>query len=261
MFSAPICTFGVGLSLMNPRYYRKATTNNVQSDVCIVCIPNILLKTFFKNSSGLNICHINAGSISPKIDEFREIFQESKAHIVVVSETWFKSYTSNKAVEVDGYYLLRNDRLFRKSGGVAVCVKDGLKTSVIQKSLKLSTEYLFFELVFPSSKLLIGAICKAPKVDDIAILDDAPNGQCSKCVRGRCSRCRFNEILSKYSLSSVGNSPTHFPVGFKPSHIDLIITNNLHSVLFFNQISTGLSAHDLLVMSYKCDLGSAKGTK
>lgn len=79
---------------------------------------------------------------------------------------------------------------------------------------------------------------------------------CTECVRGNCSRCRFSEILSKYSLYSIWNAPTHFPAGFKPSHIDLMITSNLHSASFFNQISTGLSAHDLLAMTYECDLDS-----
>lgn len=261
----------------------RNTVNRGRRTGIDVCIPNVMLKTFFKASRGLNVCHINAGSILPKIDEFREIFQESKAHIIIVSETWCKGYISNKAVEVDGYYLLRNDRCVRRSGGVAVYVKNGLKTNVVQKSLNLSTEYLFFELIFPNSKLLIGAIYKAPRVDEIAVLDEVfaeltasyedviiagdfnenllvnSNGLCSDCVRGNCTRCRFSEVLSRYSLYSVGSVPTHFPVGFSSSQIDLMITNNLHKTTFYNQISTGLSAHDLLVMTYECDLDSATG--
>lgn len=65
-----------------------------------VCIPNVLLKGFFRSRVGLKICHLNVGSVRPKIDQVRDIFEGSGAHIVVAGETWFKSYVSNKSVEI-----------------------------------------------------------------------------------------------------------------------------------------------------------------
>lgn len=41
----------------------------------VVCIPNVMLKTVVKASNDrLNVCHVNAGAIYPKIDEFRYVF-------------------------------------------------------------------------------------------------------------------------------------------------------------------------------------------
>lgn len=100
-----------------------------------------------------------------------------------------------------------------------------------------------------------------PYYEDVILVGDfnenqlfSSIGQCPDCVRVKCSKCKFYELLCKFSLFSVGKGPTHFPVGYNSSQIDFFITNNLHNVEFFNQISTGLSSHDLLAMSYRCDI-------
>lgn len=73
-------------------------------------------------------------------------------------------------------------------------------------------------------------------------------------MQGTCSRCRFRSVLDKLSLSSVGSEPTHFQPGCRPSQIDLFVTNNLENVKLFTQLGTSLSHHDLIVMSYSCDI-------
>lgn len=246
-----------------------------------VCIPNVLLKTFFRSKVGLNICHVNAGSIRPKIDQFRDVFEDSEVHVIIAGETWFKSYVTNRSVEVSGYELLRNDRSLRRSGGVAVYVKKGITAKVILKSQSLKTEYVFFEIIFPSSKILIGAVYKAPDVDEISDLDlvlselsgdyedvilagdfnqnllFSSKGQCPDCVRIKCSNCRFFDLICKYSMRTVGDSPTHYPPdpNCNPSQIEYFLVNNFRKVMFYNQVSTGLSAHDVLAMAYACEIG------
>lgn len=126
-------------------------------------IPNIVIRTVFEyKRNGLNLCLINAGSVHPKIDEFRRIFETSNAHLVVVTETWFKSYRSNLSIAMSGYDVIRNDRVGRQSGGVAVYVKKGLKTKVILSSSGIKSEYLFFEVIFPECKFAFGAYYKTP---------------------------------------------------------------------------------------------------
>lgn len=83
-----------------------------------ICIPNIVLKSAFPiNSASLNVAHVNADGLRPKIDEFRKIIGGVNLHCVAVSETHFKSYVSDKSVELEGYTLLRNDRPLRRKGG------------------------------------------------------------------------------------------------------------------------------------------------
>lgn len=89
-------------------------------------IPNIVMRSVFKNKqSGLNICLINAGSVFPKIDQFRRTFETSNAHLIIVTETWFKSYRSNISIAMEGYEIIKNDRFARRSGGVAVYIRKG----------------------------------------------------------------------------------------------------------------------------------------
>lgn len=237
-------------------------------------IPNIVLRSVFKSDgNGLNLCLINAGSVHPKISEFRRIFETSKAHLVIVTETWLKSYRSNASIALEGYDVMRNDRSVRRSGGVAVYSKKGLKTKVISLSKDLKSEYVFFEVIFPNHKILVGAYYKAPDVDeidkfeevlsdlsplytDVVVLGDFNEnllsidsvGNCKNCIRRTCSTCRFSSSLVKFGLKSIGNTPTNFDQ--TPSLIDLMLSNRPENFSLFNQISSGLANHDIVFATF-----------
>lgn len=244
--------------------------SDVRANCVGICIPNVVLRSVFKDSAGsLNFCHVNGGSLHPKIDQFRRIFEGSKAHIVAASETWFKSYRTNLSVAMDGYDVIRNDRHVRRSGGVVVYVKKGLKVKVVRVSKGIKSEYLFFEVIFPNFKILVGVYYKAPGVDEIDEVDDilselvplysdvvlmgdfnenlllhSSDGVCRKCVLKTCSTCRFRLSLDRFGLESLGASPTNFDR--TPSLIDLILTNSPKKFTLFNQVGSGLSNHDIV---------------
>lgn len=249
----------------------NAVTNNVG-----LCMPNVVLRSVLKVSDcKLNFCLINGGSLYPKIDQFRRIFESSNAHIVAAPETWFKSYRSNKMVSVDGYEVIRNDRHGKRSGGVAAYIKKGLKTKVIRSSTNIESEYLFFEVIFPNSKVLVGVYYKGPKVDEIDEVYDVlselvpfyadvilmgdfnenmlvhdRNGVCSKCVLRTCGTCRLKSCFDRFGLALLGSAPTNFDG--EPSQIDYVLTNSPSKISVFNQISSGLSNHDILFGSFVC---------
>lgn len=59
------------------------------TNASVLNIPNIVMRSVFNyKNGGLNVCLINAGSVFPKIDQFRRIFEISNAHLIVVTETW-----------------------------------------------------------------------------------------------------------------------------------------------------------------------------
>lgn len=99
-----------------------------------VSIPNVMLKTFFREDGLINFCHLNVASVKPKIDELRNVFYATNAHVISFSETWLKSYNTSKSVEIDGYNLVRCDRRMRKSGGVAIYLKENVKFRVLASS-------------------------------------------------------------------------------------------------------------------------------
>ena len=46
-----------------------------------------ILGLLIKNKIGLKVCHINAQSLTHKIDEFRYVFENSEIDVICVSET------------------------------------------------------------------------------------------------------------------------------------------------------------------------------
>lgn len=253
--------------------------NNSPASSGMVFMPNVLLKSIFKLANDrLNICHVNAGSIHPKIDEFRYVFDNVLLDIIIVSETWLKSYRSNASIKLEKYEVVRNDRYAKQSGGVAVYIRKGLNYKVLTSSEGIKSEFLFLEIIFPDSKILVGAYYKAPKVeeldifenvvaeltdacDDIIILGDfnenqydmVNNNPCSYCVRNTRTKCRCSDSLEAVGLKSIGTIPTHYPENGRPSLIDLFLTNRPEKVLLFNQISHGLSKHDIIFGSNACN--------
>lgn len=163
--------------------------------------------------------------------------------------------------------------MLRRSGGVAVYVKSGVRTKVIKSSSGLKSEYLFFEVIFPNYKILFGAYYKAPDVDEIEEFDTVLtefsslytdvivmgvfnenllvrdiSGLCKKCMTSSCSVCRFANCLIKYGLKSIGEAPTNFDG--QPSLIDFVVTNKPANFTAFSQIGSGLSNHDIVFATH-----------
>lgn len=98
--------------------FRNANVMSVRKGSALkLNIPNIVMRSAFKyNCKCVNVCLINAGSVFPKIYEFRRIFETCQAHLIITPETWFKSYRSNASIALEGYDVIRNDRVNRRSG-------------------------------------------------------------------------------------------------------------------------------------------------
>lgn len=79
------------------------------------------------------------------------------------------------------------------------------------------------------------------------------NGQCTYCVNHTCTKCEFANAIGKLDLTSVGTIPSYYPIGKRPSLIDLCLVSRPEKVIFFNQLSHGLSKHDLIFGSYSCN--------
>ena len=65
-----------------------------------------MIKILTAQRKGLNICHFNAQSLFPKMDEI----EDTKMDIVCVSERWFARDFSDTLVNANGYKILRNGR-------------------------------------------------------------------------------------------------------------------------------------------------------
>lgn len=240
-----------------------------------VNIPNVMLKTLFKGDGLINFCHLNVASVKPKIDELRSVFLNANAHVVSFSETWLKSYNTNKSVEIDGYKLLRCDRRLRKSGGVAIYVKDSVKYRFLTSSEckydlpqqdRFMVDFLMIELVYPDVKILFGVFYKAVKTSEFDVVRDVVSkyasdyehvvlaGDFNENLLSEARQSRMNEfkdIFSSNGLNILNNLPTHYQ-DTGASLLDLIVTRGTANVKRMEQLDTGMSLHDMLVMSYLC---------
>ncbi|XP_075162654.1 uncharacterized protein LOC142235288 [Haematobia irritans] len=114
-------------------------------------------------NNNLNFAHFNAQSFnikptSTKLAEIRSIVEGSLLDIVGVSETWLKGQNSN-VVKISGYSSYRNDRPFRRGGGVALFISSRLTAKVVHSGLNYGVvECLFVEVVVGREKILVGVV-------------------------------------------------------------------------------------------------------
>ena len=57
-------------------------------------------------------------SLAPKIYEIRHYASEIKVDLICVTETWLKNHIHDNIIAVEGYNLLRRDRIDNEHGGI-----------------------------------------------------------------------------------------------------------------------------------------------
>lgn len=243
----------------------------------------VLCSAFPRLNDRLNLCHLNIGSLVPKLDHIRYLFDDVQAHVIAFSETWLKSHHSDSLIGIPGYRVFRSDRFRRRGGGVALYIRTELSAKVVRRSESLLTDYILVELSLPSSKILLGVFYKPPLVGDLDVLEQllvdisssyselifmgdfnenilrGSSGFCRYCKNDSCSKCNFRNLLSSFDISSVGSEPTHFHNG-TPSQLDLVLSNSPTGFSRFGQLSSSfslISNHDILFASYLCHLPPA----
>ena len=72
------------------------------------------IKTQIDCCTGLKLGHVNACSLYPKIDEIQFILITLDLDILCISETWLHDQIKDQIISVEGYDVLRKDRLKKK---------------------------------------------------------------------------------------------------------------------------------------------------
>ena len=105
------------------------------------------------------------------IDEFRLIFDLHCTDIILVSKSWLKPEVSDRAVELPGYNIYRNDRQYARGGGVAAYVKSQFQTSILHcsdTSRAARPEHLFLDVCVNGTHVLVGVCYRAPGLGYLA---------------------------------------------------------------------------------------------
>lgn len=233
------------------------STGNFSNDVTRDMI-NILCS----QKNGLKVCHINAQSLNNKIDEFRFNFENSKADIVCVSETWLRSTTPDSLVSLNGFKTFRADRLRQShGGGIAIFVKDTIMCKFILKSDSDDlVEYLFLEILSNGNKSLIGCVYRPDRRINLTNfynkLESVAAYYTNIVIAGDFNSNLFTETHLTDNMTSLGLSatntrtPTHF-TDSSSTLLDLFFVSDSSKVLLYDQLSAScFSKHDLIFLIY-----------
>lgn len=220
-----------------------------------------IIRILSKQKAGLNICHINAQSLKNKIDEFRNIFEQSGVDIICVSETWFNASITDNIISIYGYNVYRNDR-GTLGGGVAIFIKNNISCKVIHKSEENEKiESIFVESIVNTKRMLIGCVYRPNRqidynslisflhnktvyYDDLIIAGDIN----SNILR----ETHFADAINSIGLYSVNTTiATHYTTTIN-SLLDIFLVANTNNVLLYDQVSVPcFSRHDLIFLCYK----------
>ena len=220
-------------------------------DIVISQAPENIFECF--KSKGLHFIHINARSMLHKLPELQYIAQIANPAIIAISETWLDESVTDSEVKIDGYNIIRRDRVTH-AGGVCIYVRDKIGYNA-RKDLQNDTlEDLWLELLFPKTKpLFVGTCYRAPKNSTAkecieTTLNKLPP-ECDTLLLGDFNYCTLNNKVNKFSqmmttngYTQLINTPTRV-TNNSSSLIDHIYTNNTDKISQSGVIESGISDH------------------
>lgn len=236
----------------------KSLESSTDNDIKVSCN----LGTNFIKSS-IKICHVNAQSLAANFLEFSTLFASQMYDVIAVSESWLKLHHNGKLFSLKGYILVRNDRLNKRGGGIAVYIRSCFKVKLISHSpsayKKEQSEYMLLGLTFKNIKLLLCALYKPPKASypseflhDVSVLlpsfenvmligDFNINVDCNSSAKKRLL-CDTSDL----GLTLLDIKDTHhFDGGV--STIDLCFVKDTSMICNFGKLAVpGLSNHDMI---------------
>jgi Reverse transcriptase (RNA-dependent DNA polymerase) len=208
---------------------------------------DILSETSKNYPSSLKITHINAQSLvdADHFSEFQTLFGDSKFDVIAISETFLKPTIPDSFIELPGYTVYRNDRKVKRGGGVAVYVRESLKSKILPCNPRkadhvydFTPEYIILEISFLSIRLLFSCIYRAPK---IGFMDLFVNDM-------------YNYLFSYEYVITTGDMNARFGSNAFESEniIDVLNMCNLTHIPYENTYHTATSESNLDVLASNC---------
>ena len=119
--SRKICSACV-LSLMYITYIKTVHTHYKFSAISISPAKANLFSQFVPSLALANVM-----SLAPKIDEVRVFLSDYRLDLFCITETWLKESIDDSVVDINGYNIVRRDRLYSQHGGVCLYINEAIK--------------------------------------------------------------------------------------------------------------------------------------
>ena len=122
-----------------------------------------------------------------KLIELRELVKEIEPEVITVTETWLNDSNCNEEVEIEGYQIIRRDRIGKRGGGVMIYIKQCYKVRELNlenPNLENSLETIWVEIQKIGGKNIVIGSCYRPPtargfveaiVDEIDLASDIGN--------------------------------------------------------------------------------------
>lgn len=260
--------------------YFSCSSHSSDSDDSVVCnIPSLsstIDSVFCSVPKHFNIVHINAQSIPAHFPDMLASFDSKDLHAILISESWLKPCLPSTSYALPGFNLIRNDRIGRVGGGVAIYLRSYIPFSIVSKSPQPppsnAGEHFFIEILFSHTKLLLGVYyCPSLHINYFAsfetLLEDFLPSYDHSIIMGDFNTCllkcdsrssSLQSIITANNLSILSLDATHHFPNSIPSLLDLMIVSSLNHVSKHGQCTAAFSYHDLIYLSYKVRPPKAK---
>lgn len=143
-------------------------------------IPGAVLNAVLL-SGKFNICHGNAQSLcarkTSKLDELRHVLSKSKVDVACFTESWLTSRITDRSVAIPGYRSVRNDRVYKRGGGIVVYYKEHLSclkvmSTEVSTESNDKTECLALEFCLCGEKFVVVTVYNPPENDCSCFISD-----------------------------------------------------------------------------------------
>jgi len=152
---------------------------------------------------------LNVMSLAPKIDEIRHVASYANLDCICVTETWLKSRIRDNVVAIDGFNLVRRDRVDIEHCGVCVFIRNRINSTTLEDVKVPNLEVLWIKLRparLPRGycSIVIGTVYHPSSANASEILQYL--NTCLSSIESRFSNCGIllggdlNRLRDNYSL-------------------------------------------------------------
>ncbi len=219
--------------------------------------PNVV---FDNHEKGLKVCHLNAQSLIPCLDELKLWLKNNPYQIITLSETWLDGSVHDTEVNIPGYNIERKDRN-RHGGGVAVYVKDDIRYERRYDVEKETNESIWLEIHLMYQKCMVIGSLYRPQTEGVdyfdvlsEIVDGVINENKEVVLLGdlNCDFLKKNALtnhmqnfMEMHNFTQLVKKATRITATSK-TLVDVILTTNSSLCVDTNVIHHSFSDHGLI---------------
>ena len=249
-------------------FYESSSDDEFLDDTSFTSPTVQITERISKFNTMLKIGLSNVQSLVSHFSELSAFISAGNFDIVALTETWLKPSINDHLINIPGYYLIRNDRNHKGSGGVATYVKNSLKATVLFSPVSddFNSEQLWLNIKLKNRSLILAVVYRPPSVpvssleyidsnlfdlasdvDDVIVLGDFNVNLLKPAIPGG---RKIRELCDIHDLEQLVDRPTYI-CNNAESILDLVMVRQRHKVKYIDQvIQPGISHHNFIFLVY-----------